>query len=258
MIGGEMRKSFLLLTHMKVGHSTQGKKNSYANASALILVLLVCYDPEISRAQILPTSRTVDWTQVGIQGGVPSANWPIFTTLSPSGGADDSVAIQTALDAAHAAYPNGVVVLLNPGTYTLHRSSTVAYKRSNDYATGVYECGIILDHSNVVLRGSGPNKTVLKYGDGANIISIGTTYLSSSSVAFINVTAGATKGATSLTLASVTGITVGSYIVITQTNPTDTDGNPLVNITGYGGDDGAGHNLPNNAMTQIDRVTAVA
>jgi hypothetical protein len=233
---------------MKTRHFTLG----------LILWFSVCSYTEISRAQILPGSRTVDWSQVGVAGGVPSANWPIFATLSASGGADDSVAIQNALDAAHAAYPNGAVVLLNPGTYTLHRSSTVAYNRSDDYGTGVYECGLILDRPNVVLRGSGPNKTILKYGDGANIISIGTTYLSSSAVKFINVTAGATKGSTSLTLASVSGIGVGSYIVITEANPIDTDGNPLVNVSGYAGDSGAGHNLPNNAMTQIDRVTAVA
>src|SRR5260370_42669273 len=120
MIGSELQASFLPLTYMKVAPSTQGKKNRYANAAALILVLLVCYYAEISRAQILPTSRTVDWTQVGIEGGVPSANWPIYTTLSASGGPDDSVTIQTALDAAHVAYPNGAVVLLNPGTYNLH------------------------------------------------------------------------------------------------------------------------------------------
>jgi hypothetical protein len=226
-------------------------------ALALILALLVSYGAELSRAQILPASRTIDWTQAGTSGGIPSGNWPIFTTLSASGGVDDSVAIQTALDAAHAAYPNGAVVLLNPGTYTLHRSSTVAYKRSDDYGTGVYECGLILDRSNVVLRGSGPNNTILKYGDGASIISMGTTYLSHSAVVFINVTAGATKGATSLTLASATGITAGSYLVITQTNPADTDGNPLVNISGYAGDSSSGHDLPNTVMSQIDRVTAV-
>src|SRR5207244_4281995 len=102
----------------------------------------------------------------------PSGNWPIYTTLSASGGEDDSVAIQKALDAAHTAYPHGAVVLLNPGNYTLHRASIVAYNRTDDYATGIYECGLVIDHSNVVLRGSGPNKTTLDYGDGANIISL--------------------------------------------------------------------------------------
>ena len=233
MIGGEMRKS-------------------------LILVFLVCYYAETSRAQMLPISRTVDWTQVGIQGGVPSGNWPIYTTLSASGGADDSVAIQKALDAAHTAYPHGAVVLLNPGNYTLHRASIVAYNRTDDYAAGIYECGLVIDHSNVVLRGSGPNKTTFNYGDGANIISLGTTYLSASNVVFINVTSTANKGANSITLANTTGISVGTILVVTQKNPTDTDGNPLVDTKGYGGSSASGHNLLNNAMTQINRVTSIS
>jgi chitodextrinase len=207
-------------------------------------------------ATFIPSTRTIDWTHAGIPGGIPSANWPIYKTLSPSGGADDSVAIQSAINAA----PAGSVVVLNAGTYKLHRSSTVCYGKSDDYATGVYEAGLCLTDKSVVLRGAGPNQTILQYGDGAGIISMGQTYLSSSSVSFIPVTSTALKGATQLTLKSMTGITVNSYVVVTQTNPTDpADGNPLVNTSGYTGDcSGCGHDLPNNVMTQIDRVTAIS
>jgi len=207
-------------------------------------------------AAFIPSTRTIDWTHAGIPGGIPSASWPIYATLSPSGGADDSVAIQTAINNA----PAGSVIFLNPGTYTLHRSSIVCYGKSDDYATGVYEAGLCLTDKSVVLRGSGPNQTVLQYGDGAGIISMGQTYLSSSSVVFIPVTSTASKGATQLTLQNTTGITVNSYVVVTQTNPTDpADGNPLVDTTGYtGACSYCGHDLPNTVMTQIDKVTAIS
>jgi len=164
------------------------------------------------------------------------------------------VAIQNALTSCAA----NTVVLLNPGTYTLHRSSIVCYGYADDYATGEHEGGLCIPASKV-LRGSGANNTILNYGDGASIINMGQTYLSSSSVVFIPITAGSTQGSTSITLQSASGITVGSYLVITQTNPPDTDGNPLVNTTGYTGScSGCGHDLTNNVMSQIDRVTAVS
>jgi len=197
----------------------------------------------------------VDWSRAGIPGGIPSANWPIYKTLSPSGGSDDSVAIQNAINAA----PAGSVILLSPGTYTLHRASVVCNGKSDDYSSGVYEAGLCLTDKSVVLRGTGPNQTILQYGDGANIISMGETYLSSSSVVFIPITAGATKGSTQITLETTSGIMAGSYLVVTQLNPLDSDGNPLVNTSGYTGScSSCGHDLPNTAMTQIVRVVDVS
>ena len=207
-------------------------------------------------SSFLPSNRTIDWTHAGIPGGIPDANWPICKTIAPSGGTDDSVTIQSAINSC----PAGSVVVLTAGTYTLHRASTVCYGKSDDYATGVYEAGLCLTDKSIVLRGAGPNNTILKYGDGANIISMGQTYLSSSSVDFVPVTSTALQGATQLTLSSVSSnITVNSYIVVTQTNPTDTDGNPLVNTSGYTGScSGCGHDLTNNVMAQIDKVTAIS
>lgn len=200
--------------------------------------------------------KAVDWTHVGIPGGIPDANWPICTTISPSGGADDSVTIQTAVNNCAA----GSVVVLNAGTYTLHRSSTTCYGITGDgNQFGVDYSGLCLTGKSIVLRGQGPNNTVLNYGDGANIISMGETYLSSSDVTFINVTAGATKGSTSLTLTSTAGITANSYIAITEANPTDPwDGNPLVTATGYTGlCDYCENSMTSNLMQQLDEVTAV-
>jgi len=205
---------------------------------------------------MIPSSRAVDWTRVGIPGGIPSATWPVAATLSPiGGGADDSDAIQNAINAA----APGSVVILTAGTFTLHRSSKVCVGKTDDYSSGVYDAGLCLTDKSVALRGAGPDKTILQYGDGANIISMGKTYLSSSQVVFINITGGATKGSTSITLANASGISVGTYLVITQNNPLDTDGNPLVSTNGYNGNcTYCSHDMPNTAMSQIDKVTGVS
>jgi hypothetical protein len=211
----------------------------------------------IVRAQsFIPSNRTVDWSRVGIPGGIPSPSWPIYTTLSPSGGSDDSVAIQNAINAA----PAGSVVRLTAGTFTLHRASTVCQGKADDFASGVYEAGLCLTDKSVVLRGAGPSNTILNYGDGANIISMGQTYQSAGAINFNNVTSGATKGSTSLTLASTTGITLNSYITITQLNPNDpADGLLLVTATGYEGlCDYCAHNLPSKVMEQVDKVVGIS
>ena len=216
---------------------------------AIVLTLLWALP---AYAQVIPASRIIDWTHVGIPGGIPHNSCTI--TLSASGGADDSVTIQNAINAA----TSGSVICLNAGTYTLHRASTVCQGKSDDFGGGVYEAGLCLTDKSVVLRGSGPDKTILNYGDGANIISLGQTYLNGTTATFINITAGASKGSTSITLASVSGLTVGNYLGITQTNPTDTDGNSLVDDAGYNGCSFCGHNAPTQSMIQIDRITNIS
>ena len=143
-----------------------------------------------------------------------------------------------------------------PGVYSIHRSSVVGYDHARDHPSGVYECGLYINKS-VALRGSGPDRTTINYGDGANIISIGSTYLSSSQVHFIDVKSGASKGSSTLELTSVEGVAAGCYLVVTQTNPDDVDGNPLVDVHGYGGTSASGHDMPLYAMTQVVHVARV-
>lgn len=223
------------------------------NTSAQSTPAIATTQPSPVLSAFIPSDRTIDWTSTGLPGGIPSATWSVYATLSPSGGPDDSVAIQNAINAA----PTGSVVLLNPGIYKLHRAAKVCQGYSDDYASGVYEAGVCITKS-VVLRGSGPNNTILQYSDGANIVSMGRTYLSSSQVHLVPVTSGATKGSTQITLQTIAGIAAGTYLVITQNNPVDTDGNPLVNASGYNGCTYCGHDLPNMAMSQIDRVASVS
>jgi len=207
----------------------------------------------------IPSTRQIDWTHVGIPGGIPSAAWPICATLSPiGGGADDSTAIQTAINNCAA----GSVVKLNAGTFTIHRTGgtpTVCPGKSDDFGGGVYEAGLCLTDKSVVLRGAGANQTTINYGDGANIISMGTTYLNGTNAVYINVTAGASQGSTSITLASVAGLAIGNYLGITETNPIDSDGNPLVQTQGNSSNcTFCGHNQPTKVMIQVDRITNIA
>jgi len=218
----------------------------------LTLLLFFC---AYSAGQGIPSDRTIDWTRAGIPGGIPSAGWPVCQTISPSGGSDDSVTIQNAISSC----PAGSVVQLAAGTFTLHRSSQVCPGQSDDGTRGVYRAGLCINRG-VVLRGAGPDQTILKYGDGASIVSLGLTFLSSSNVKPVNVTAGSTKGSTQLTLQSASGISAGSFLVVSQTNPNDpNDGKLLVTTDGYDGNcTYCGHDMPNTVMTQIEKVTAVS
>lgn len=203
---------------------------------------------------VIPADRSIDWSHAGIPGGIPSANWPIAATLSPSGGPDDSAAIQNAINSA----PPRSVVVLNPGIYQLTRSSKVCPGKSSDGSYGVYMAGLCLTDKSVVLRGAGPDRTVLLYSGGANAVSMGRTYLSASQVHPVSIVSGARKSSTQIALQSASGISAGSYLAITQDNPTDSDGNALVNSNGYGGCGYCGHDIPGKAMVQINRVTAVS
>src|SRR6266478_1471695 len=93
------------------------RKHMMAKKVILVFALvgLCTLSSHVAKAQI-PASRSVDWTHAGIPGGIPHG--ACFQTLSASGGADDSVAIQNAINAA----PAGSVICLNAGTYTLHRA----------------------------------------------------------------------------------------------------------------------------------------
>ena len=104
-----------------------------------LLILLFC--PSFSQAQqlwsgIISPSRATDWTQAGVVGGIPDANWAQCGSTIPaySGTADT-------INSHIAGCPANTYVLLGPGTFSLSSG--------------------ILMKSNVVLRGSGANSTFL-------------------------------------------------------------------------------------------------
>jgi len=139
---------------------------------------------------ILSSDRVIDWTQSGIPGGIPNRT-TICSTIAA--GASTST-IQSALNSCGA----NQVVQLSAGTYNISGGLTIP--------------------SNVVLRGAGPQSTILNAsGSGSGFIRFGsgTTPVISASTA---ITAGATAKSTSLTLASASGLAVGSHIMVTQLN----------------------------------------
>jgi hypothetical protein len=164
---------------------------------AAVLVILLESTAFAQTQTIIAANRSIDWSQAGIPGGIPDRT-SICTTLSPG-------ATAAQVNAAIAACNNGVVYL-NAGTSNL--------------STGITFAG----RDNVTLRGAGPTQTIIKVAspDGcsgyyANICvegsSIGTPPPSSN---IHNWTAGFAKGATQITLDSVSGVSVGSVLVLDQ------------------------------------------
>ena len=108
---------------------------------SLLFLLIVLGSPSFSQAQqlwsgIISPSRATDWTQAGVVGGIPDANWAqCGSTITPSTGTAATINKQIA------GCPPNTYVLLGPGTFNL--------------PTG------LLMKSNVVLRGSGANSTFL-------------------------------------------------------------------------------------------------
>lgn len=174
---------------------------------ALLLVCLVCAglasgSGAFLSAQVLPADRTTVWNP-GLHsiGGIP-ARTTVFRTLSPSG-ADDSAAIQAALDAC----PAGQVVKLSAGTFTV-----------NDY---------LLIHSAITLRGAGPSSTILKKTNGAiagqdhhgedaqPIVIVGPgRWPGTDDTTSRNLTANGVKGASSVTLTSAAGFAAGQFVLL--------------------------------------------
>jgi len=105
------------------------------NRRLLILGLFaITLMPAPARAQawsgIINTTRAVDWSTAGVQGGIPTNRTQCGSTIAPYSGSGSTIA-----SAINACAPS-TYVLLGPGTFTL-------------------SSGICITASNVTLRGSG-------------------------------------------------------------------------------------------------------
>ena len=185
---------------------------------------------------ILDSSRATNWTTVGIPGGIPNRT-AVCSTIDAAtysnGTADATSGIQAALNSCGA----DRVVVLTAGKFRIGSSLRIP--------------------SNVTLRGAGADQTILDArGSAAAVINFGTdTTPSTGNSTAIN--GGATAGSTTLTLASATGVSTGTLLMITQLNDP-----AYVNITGDQGtcgwcDGGIGWG-GTRAAGQIVEVTAVS
>ena len=148
----------------------------------------------------------VDWTAVGIPGGIPSGSWTQSGSTITATSGDRTSTIQTALNSCGTNH----YVLLGSGSFSVTTLSIP---------------------SNCVLRGAGPQNTiVIGTGTSGSIINMGTygdsPYIKGTST----INSGATAGSTQIVLAATTnqgapgpfdtstGLSVGGYLLITELN----------------------------------------
>jgi hypothetical protein len=116
--------------------------------SVFLLSLSASLDAQSANG-IIASSRSIDWTQAGVIGGIPSRT-TICQTLGTAGQSPSSVQSVTAaqINTAIANCASGQVVFLNIGTYNLSG-------------------GIVFNNkSNVTLRGAGADQTKLVFSAG--------------------------------------------------------------------------------------------
>ncbi len=152
---------------------------------------------------VLASTRAVDWGIAGVPGGIPNRT-TICQTLNPG-------ATPTQINNAIAACPANQVVFLNAGTYNLN--------------------GGITGKSNVTLRGAGAHQTKLIFTGGVSnclyeasiCVQGGNGNYGPNPDHSANWTGGYTKGTTSITLSSTSGLAVGDLLILDQLSDSNTD-----------------------------------
>jgi hypothetical protein len=166
---------------------------------------------------IIDPSRAVDWSQVGVYGGIPTT-WPNCTTAACntlSGGTVNDTSIANAIASA----PNQSVVVFPAGSFTISAFS--------------------VGRDNVILRGQGANKTKLIFSGTTGCTSGGGGYTAAICISGTfnwsggiqnqaTWTAGFAKGTTVITLSNTANLSVGGMIILSQNKdssgyPTSTD-----------------------------------
>lgn len=206
-------------------------RNRFWQATAFLLALtafllsVTCITPRPAHPQawsgILDPSRATDWSGAGVQGGIPSYT-NVCQTVNPSGdtsgstdGADINSALSTCAASASASSPQ--VVLLAAGTF---------YSK-----IGI---GPPLGASYLVLRGAGPDKTIIKFlgtsnqcgrSSGVDVCIAGNTndtdQYSGGTTAWLGTNGSIgtySQGVSALDVTSTTGLFVGQIINLTQRN----------------------------------------
>jgi hypothetical protein len=224
----------------------------------ILLVFCSCLQAQLWNG-IIGSGRAVDWSHVGVQGGIPNRT-TVCATLNPG-------ATSAQIDSAIASCSSGGVVVLNAGSYTL--------------SGGIHFTG----KSNVTLRGAGADQTLITFsgpdgchGTAADIcMDSSDTNWNGGPSNTANWTAGYAKGTTVITLSNTTNLKVGNPLLLDEIDDL-TDGGGIYiceestairpaqnpgcsdDDGGSGGDSGAqrgqGTSSPRGQM-QIVTVTAI-
>ena len=192
---------------------------------------------------IVDPSRAIDWSKAGVAGGIP-ARTTICSTLSAG-------ATAAQITSAIASCPSGQVVKLNAGTYNL--------------SNGIDFAG----HSNVTLRGAGPDQTFLIFTNSVNCRGFGAAICLASPnnpqmptpSNTTTWTAGYAVGATQLTFGSTAGMSVGTLLILDQLDDT-TDPGTIFACAGGGtavcsGEGGNAYGRTNRSQQQLVKITAI-
>ena len=207
----------------------------------LCLISLFCLSRWLfaqSAAGIVDPSRTIDWSQAGIVGGIQNRT-NVCTTLSPG-------ATAAQINSAIAGCPENQVVFLNSGTYNL--------------STGIDFSG----QSNVTLRGAGPNQTILKFTGAVGCEIFGDICVAGSSRGssdgpgtLYSWTNGYSKGTTQITLGSVSGLSVGSFLVLDQLDDSSDTGSVLVSDSLTFSQEGGAPAVPIAPSSSLSRLPPI-
>jgi hypothetical protein len=186
----------------------------------------------------ISVARRSDWTSVGVQGGIPSRS-TVCASLTSS-------ASSSTINSAIASCPSGEVVSLAAGTYNLTSGITFG------------------GHSNVTLRGAGPQSTKLVFTGsgtgsfpGANISVYGDSVSQSSPSNLTSWSGGYSQGSTSITLSSASGLSSGHMVILDQLNDSSDTGNVYV-CSACSSEGTGGVSRSNRAQVQVTMVTGVS
>lgn len=157
----------------------------------------------------LAAGCAIDWTASGIPGGLPDTTWTQSGSTITATGSDQTAVVEAAINSCTGSSgSSGKYVLLAAGNFTL--ASTLNIK------------------SNCMLKGSGPATKLTFTGTGTETTcepdagdgDIEAVCMGSGGVTYtpVAISSGATAGSTSITLASVSGMAIGGYLVVTDTN----------------------------------------
>jgi len=222
--------------------------------ATILTFILLLMAPDSARAQlwsgIISPSRAVDWSNVGVIGGIPNRT-TICATLNPG-------ATAAQINGAIASCPNGQVVFLNAGTYNLSG-------------------GIVFNNkSNVTLRGAGPDQTSLVFSaggacagwSGADVCLMTADTGDAGDGNYSNAatwTAGYSVGTTTITFGAITtgnisNLHIGSQIFLDQTDDASDTGQVYVcSASGVCSTSGSSANgRPGRGQVQPVRVTSIS
>lgn len=217
----------------------------------LMVLALASFYPlsEVAQAWdgVLAPDRAMNWSRAGVAGGIP-VRTTVCATLAPG-------ATTAEINNAIANCPNGQVVYLSEGTYSLG-SGKIEFARSN-----------------VTLRGAGSDKTKLVFtgrnscGNAGGNVCFGTGGgwiqggYSSSPTYSADWTGGYANGTSTITLSNTSGLAVGKIIILDQLNDsTDSSGMYVCNTGGKcaytsGGGDVWGGNRHQRKITTVSAIS---